>query len=510
MDRDILSFLPPGYTARQCQIDYWNWLVENFDKYDVILVRGPTGSGKSLMNVVAALYLVWRHLTVALTTPRKFLQDQYTDDFSWITVLKGASAYMCADCLFRGASCRAVKQATDHMCEDCVYKQARAAAAAAQFALFNAHSYFVNKMFKDVLIADEGHGLVDLLYGLFGRKLWKCEFQYPDDIEVTTAGIAAFIDNTVVGNLADRLAIVINNHAADTIINQIQEEIDSFKLLSGALKRYGPDFLVKKKVGKYQGPERHLKGTEQEFLYVKTKKIDQLAEKILWPDDKVTKIILTSATIGPEDIELLGLQKRRVGIYECASPIPPENRFFVSEPTAPMTYKHRAESLPKIAKKIIEIAARHPNDKGVVHCTYEVAKSLQAYLGKNPRFWFHTQRDKDERLEQFLVAAGNPILVASGMAEGIDLKDDRARFQIICMLQWPSLDDDVMQWLSVTYPKRYRWFAIRNMIQQVGRISRHKDDSGITYFIGSEFNNGFFNENRGMFPEWFVEAMVWS
>ena len=467
-------------------------------------------TGKSLQNVTTSKWLIMKGSTVALMTPRKMLQDQYSGDFGWLPILKGMSSYMCEDCSVgaKQCSCRDHKLLVGKLCQDCVYMQARNAAQSAAMCLFNFHSYFFNKMFKDVAIIDEGHGAIDLLYSLFGRKLWKCEVGYADDIALTPEGIADVVDS-IIDNLNIRLTMLLKNHMAEETIDKVQQEVESFIMLRDALNECGADFLIKKKTDLYYGEMKKFVKTEQEYIYVKTLNINNLAEKILWPKDKVKKIVLTSATIVKEDIQLLGLDNRKVAYYECASNIQKNNRLFIIDPVASMLYRNRAESLPKIAKKIAELAMVHRGQKGIVHCTYDVARKLGPLLGATGRYMYHDNQNKDEMLARFMANKGDKILISSGMSEGIDLKDDLARFQIITMLQFPSLQDDVMAWIAQNYPRRYKWMAIRNLVQQAGRIVRHPDDYGITYFIGSELTKDFYYATEDMWPQFFKEGMVW-
>jgi Rad3-related DNA helicase len=506
----IINCVPEGWPPRPDQAKFWAWLEQNWDDSDVIVVGAPPAIGKSLMNVVTARWLVEKGLSVALMAPRKFLQDQYVKDFPWMPVLKGMSAYICDDCLYGGASCRSVKTLAGKLCgAQCKYLMARETARASSMALFNFHSYFVNQMYKDVAIIDEGHGAVDLLYGLFGRKLWKCEVNYPDTMEATAEDVASLLES-IIENLTDRLTLLLRQRMSDDMIEALQDELESFTMLFGALKTCGKDFLIRKKTGEYLGQIKELRKTQQEYIYVKTMNIDRLAENVLWPREKVSKIIITSATVREEDIEALGLnQGRRVKYYTCDSPIPEDSRLFIIDPTARMTRKYRKESYPKIIQKIKELAVRHAGQKGIVHCTYDVARELKMQLGTSGRFMFHDNNNKDQMLADFMASRRDPVLIASGMAEGIDLKDDLARWQVITMLQYPSLEDDVMQWMAHAHPARYRWMAIRNLIQQAGRIVRSSEDWGVTYFIGAELDRDLFAKTRAMWPKWFVKAMVW-
>jgi hypothetical protein len=505
----IHECIPAPYVPRPTQTEYLTWAEKEINNNDALVCGMPTATGKSLLCVTTGKFLVSGGNSVALITPRKLLQDQYLESFGWLPTLKGMSSYICNECAQnKNSSCRTMKQYTGKCCEQgCPYLAARSLAQSSQMALFNFHSYFVNKMYKQSVIIDEAHGAVDLLYGLFGKNLWKCEVGYPDDTPMTPEGVSSVISK-LVSDLEDRVSMMLKNRMTSEMVDALQDEIDSFGMLLSALGTCGNGFLIKEKKDIYRGSVTQCKGTEQSYIYIKTMQIDTLAEKVLWPKDVVKKIIMTSATIGKEDIALLGLSDRKVAYYDCPSSIPAINRPFFIEPIANMTYKHRQESIPKIAKRIMELAERHKGTKGVIHCTYDVALKLKDMI-HGPRFMFHDTKNKDIVLSAFMASKKDHILVASGMAEGIDLKDDLARWQVITMLQWPSMKDDVMAWIAANYPRRYKWMAIRNLIQQTGRIVRNPTDWGTTYFLGSELTQEFFYATQDMWPKWFIEAMRW-
>jgi len=505
---DILKCVPDPYIPWESQKEYLLWMQANYKDADVLVGVEPTASGKSILNVTTGKWLINQKDSAALITPRKFLMDQYIKDFGWLPALKGMSNYMCLDCSLDFGTCKARKTAVGALCEGCIYIQARKEAESASMALFNFHSYFINKMYKKCAIIDEGHGAVDLLYSLFEKRLWKCEVGYPDSTEMTPSGISDIVAG-VVAALDLRLAMLLKNKADSAVVDKMEEEVSSFKLLYEALDECGNDFLIKRKTDMYYGEATKSRGTEQEYIYVKTLKIDRLAERILWPKNNVHKLIFTSATIGKQDIELLGLSDRKVVYHESKSNIPKDNRLFIIDPVGSMAYRNRQVTLPKIVQKIRSIALMHKGQKGVVHCTYDVAKQLKAALGENGRYMYHDNNNKESVLRAFMASKKDSILVASGMAEGVDLKDDFARFQIITMLQFPSLADDVMKWIAEHHPKRYKWMAIRNVVQQAGRICRHPTDYGITYFLDSELSKRFYYDNEELFPLFFKESIVW-
>jgi Rad3-related DNA helicase len=95
------------------------------------------------------------------------------------------------------------------------------------------------------------------------------------------------------------------------------------------------------------------------------------------------------------------------------------------------------------------------------------------------------------------------------MHEGLDLKDDLGRFQIICKVPYPSIKDPQIAKRKEESSDYYAWLTATKLVQQYGRIVRHVDDYGITYILDSDFK--FFAYHNGeMLPDWFTEAIIYE
>ena len=161
-----------------------------------------------------------------------------------------------------------------------------------------------------------------------------------------------------------------------------------------------------------------------------------------------------------------------------------------------------------MAAEIERIAASHPDEKGLIHVTYAVAKHLKKHID-NPRFMWHNKRNKTSVYRRFRAATEPVVLVASGMDEGIDLVNDAGRWQIIAKLQYPSLQDGWVKAVRHRNPDDYTWMTVRTLHQQAGRICRTPTDHGVTYILDKAFPTMYYH-NKYLFESWFVEALQWS
>lgn len=508
---DILSLGRQDRPFRQVQIDALKWFVSKYDDHDVFVFDAPTATGKSLIVTTIAQFLAALRNRTSVITPTKLLQDQYLRDFEDIPVLKGQSAYTCAAMGIEG-TCRETKKRLGKCCMGeggelvCPYLIARAEAEAATTALFNFHSYFANKMYKDTLIADEGHNTINFLLEFYALKLWKCEVGYEDNVPMTAGGIKQVVVQTI-ATLSMTLIDLQSQHAGDKAIDQVEDEIERLGYIRDSIERFGDDLLIVKDEGEYFGKMRELRKTKQEYIYVKPVRINKIGGDLLWPVKKVKKVILLSATINEMDVTRLGLDaNKRVAYYRCDSPIPPERRPFLYSPVGSMKYGNRPVGLPKILKAIKILAAHHKDQKGVIHCTYDTAQKMRAEFAHDPRYWFHDKFNKTEVYNRFRATPGNQILVASGMEEGIDLAFDAGRWQVITQLMRPNVEDKVNAWLYHNDRKTYNWETVRKIIQQTGRICRDPKDFGVTYMLDAEFEY-FYNTTLAMWPQWFRDGV---
>jgi len=524
--RDITQYVNSGITLRDVQTEYLHWVQENIDNYDVFVAQKAVASGKSICATAMARWLnAIDRGNVALITPTKILQDQYTNEFDWIPVLKGMSEYPCL--CNPGKSCRDYKRNMGACCTTenieemtgesgtCGYLKARAVAADAVIALFNFHSYSFCQMFKSNLIIDEGHNAIGFLYGLFEANLWKCEVEYPDDLEITPVAIAEWMPVLIHKLDEEKKNAILNKN--DNLAEKLENQIDRYEKLRIALKVDAANMIVKKKRDTYKGSQRKLKGTEQEYIFIKPLKIDKIGPYLLWPKEKVRKIFFLSATINAMDMEILGLHNKRIGYFEGESPIPAERRRIIFHPLANMSYRNRNESIPVIIDGIIHLANKRPDEKGLIHCTYATAMQLRNKLSGDPRFLFHTKFNKQEVYERFKASKQPKILVASGMSEGIDLPHDAARWQILTQIMWPHLSDEVNVWRLQNAPHLYHNDTVRQVEQGSGRVCRAPTDKGDTYIFDQQFwrlwklthTDRIQRGEQTMWSKTFQDALVW-
>ena len=85
------------------------------------------------------------------------------------------------------------------------------------------------------------------------------------------------------------------------------------------------------------------------------------------------------------------------------------------------------------------------------------------------------------------------------MQEGVDLKGECSRFQVICKIPYPYLGD---KWVKARM-KRWRWWynyeTVKTIIQSIGRSIRNETDYATTYIIDSAWSS-FFGRTKHLYP----------
>lgn len=203
--------------------------------------------------------------------------------------------------------------------------------------------------------------------------------------------------------------------------------------------------------------------------------------------------VLMSATIGdiPQYAKTLGIED-----YEYAY-MPSDFNFDRSpiyhvEPNISLAMKNKADSMPILMERMMYICEQiHPNERGIIHTgNFEIARKFKEYVQLNSstyrRYMFYDNSEQKELIIKNLERTHNGVIIGPSLIEGIDLKDDLARFCILAKVQYPNLDIFNKKRLQLI-PGWYDWKTFTSFLQSIGRVIRHKDDYAVTYLMDSCF-----------------------
>jgi ATP-dependent DNA helicase DinG len=221
------------------------------------------------------------------------------------------------------------------------------------------------------------------------------------------------------------------------------------------------------------------------------------------------RTLLMSATILDKDAFCLelGINPAEAAFISIDSPFPKENRPIISVGVANMSAKYIDQSLPKMVNAVNSILEEHAGDKGIIHCkTYKIAKYLKNNI-EDKRLLIHTPDNRDEILEKHKRSKNATVLLSPSMTEGVDLKDDLSRFQIIMKVPYPYLGDKLIKKKMNKYDWYYGYATAKTVVQSVGRSVRNDKDIAVTYILDSGFN-WFFEKNERFFSNDFKSCLI--
>jgi Rad3-related DNA helicase len=469
---------------RPVQKDVLEWFAENW-KHPILAGNFPVALGKSALAQAISL-VTGAHVI----TPSNLLIDQYAASYPKKNFLKGKTHYNCSS----GYSCHDWTNTLEQKaCQDCPYTVCKQRALT-QPTFFNPMSlYYLTQAegWEDpnVLIVDEAHTLPSMLLLLCGSRLRYSMFKFPETVTNTV-----FLGRWLQDQIKKLSALAIYYKAQPTRFAEITRELEQIRMTLRGLEEAPENYAVWIDSGKYRGrPDR--------YLNIKPIRPPRfVVDKLL----RAKKLILMSGTLMQSDIlDLVG--DRHVKFLDAPSPIPKENRPVYFKP-APFRMNWEADPR-KIVGEIEKILAANLGLNTLVHTTYSMSKKLAPHFS-GPVI-VNDSTNKIEKLDFFKQHGG--VFLASGCAEGIDLKGDLCRLNIIPKLPFPDLKDPIVAKRKALQDGD-DWYALETLkvvIQACGRSTRDPDDFSKTYILDGNFSR-LIRQYKDKLPKSFVESIVWA
>jgi len=459
-----------GMVPRDVQVQFVTEWCRTRKDFPVHAFYADVGVGKS-----GALRAIQIATDGSIVTSDNNLVDQYGASFPDLNVCKGKKRYKCVI----SENCAEHYSLTKQYCENCPYACARARVEMGDQTVFNPMSY---KYFSDpaeTLLIDEAHKLPGFL-----REIASTHIRI-SDLESVTPDVVIEQPRMLLKTLRKCLVQVqdlISVKEKRKDFEGIDDDRDlakRFDKIITALDVCPEDFVVFPDV-------KNIKGQQVRVLQLQAVIAPENYTSVF---EQSKQIVLASATIFPHHIREL-IKKKKYRFIELPNVIPAENRRLIINPATVRTDK--GTSVECYAKKIREIMQykHHVGERGVIHATYEMAAALAPLLPDD--VLTHDKQNKSDVLQRFISGEGR-FLLAAGMAEGIDLKGDIARINIICKLQFPYFGDHYVKRRMDTkyYADGRLWYdacAIEHLRQAVGRTTRGADDRSISYLLDSRFS----------------------
>ena len=494
-----------------------------------ILIEAPTGVGKSAISVNLGHYLASLNKRSYILTTQKILQDQYTQDFKNIVSVKGKDNYSCqyyeelncvdSSSLLSKDSEERAQSSHYNTCGNgnCVYRMRKQLFMDAPVSITNL-SYFLHETtyakeceFRELLIIDECHNLekelmsfVDIgLHSYYVKKTFGMELP---DFSTKAYYITWMIERLLpvmqksLIKLKRNIMYHKNRNDNDKVISigkDIQILDRKIQNICLFLQKWEPKNWVMNKDKD--------KSTNSLKISFKPINVDDFAAEHVFNFGGT--VIMMSATVLNKAIfcKSLGISESDCEYVNVGSPFPKDNRPIHFLPVGNMNSKLKKFTLPKMVIAIKEILESHPDEKGIIHTnSYENARYIYNGLN-NPRLLIHTTKNRDKILQKHISFPQPTVIITPSMTEGVDLKYELSRFQILCKIPYPYLMDKQIQFKMKMQPWWYNYETAKTIIQALGRSVRTEDDHAVSYILDSSWS-WFYKNNAALFPEWFREA----
>jgi Rad3-related DNA helicase len=496
-------------------------------KYDNIIYEAPVGSGKSVVAVTLANIMK----ECFYITAQKILMDQLSNDFGdQMAVLnqqKSNKYFSAADgtCIQKNKSFLKICQ---QKCA-CPYENALNKAVSEPQNIFNFSSFLFQREMADrfsdpkkLLIVDEAHNIesqimdfVDVIISGEDIESTIPKFEEPEQY------MRHFEQIDLDGFLTEKI-----NSAKQELRMIVGDDESDFSGLGSEDEKLAKDLT--KEAEKYASIRRkynYLKSYVDKIECVAdyNKEKNQVSIKPLYASYHTpflllnggTNRLLMSGTILNHNLYCsnIGLDPDRTKFIRVPHTFPVSNRLVHLDYAGSMNFRSKNKTLPKLIKKIDKLMTKHKGEKGIIHCqSFWLMNDIIDGVSHDNKARLLNQKNFNNKDEMLAAHANSQdtVIIAPAMHEGLDLKDDLSRFQILCKVPYPSTRENKQLEKRVDRDwNYYLWLTAVKILQSVGRSIRSESDYAATYIIDSDFDK-FFNmaDKAGLMPDWFVESLV--
>ena len=167
----------------------------------------------------------------------------------------------------------------------------------------------------------------------------------------------------------------------------------------------------------------------------------------------------------------------------------------------------------EVIKTIDRILDEHSDERGLIlTSSIPRCQKIIRYLSpKNTkRIRLCHSRNKDDQTQDEVISQHSfdptGVLLSSSLWEGVDLKDDLSRFQIIAKVPYPNYTEKRTKAKMNKFPLWYTSQTLTKLLQGFGRSIRSDDDWAKTYVLDTAVNNVFF-KGQQMIPKAYYDVL---
>jgi Rad3-related DNA helicase len=490
------------------------------------MIDAPTGVGKSYSAIMIADWYrkkINKRARVDIITNTKLLQDQYVRDFSFAANLKGKNNYWCKRQNMGCGDAQILNKATEKKCEVCPHKIAqsyfiRSPLSLTNFHLITSYSMYSPELMAErnskLLIIDEAHSFeeafCDFVSSVFSERslkqldIWQTWMERDLDNVSSINELADYVSSIIVPLLSTQVDALLDeaketrnrSKKLDLIkkADHVDKSMCKYNRFINDRKNYAANWTFEKDLDQY-GKTRILVEPIWGNLY--------LAE-MFW--DKYDHVIFMSGTILDRELFsfIMGVEEEESTYLAMPCPFLSEKRPVIYLKFGKMSYYSKKETFARAVPILQRILEKNNQHKGIIHTSnYEFSNWIKTAI-RDSRLIFHDSATREKSLEQHLISKEETVLVSPSMINGVDLKDDFSRFQVILKVPFPNLVSTKIKKRLDTKPEWYNWKTLVDLLQAYGRSIRNDEDWAETYILDECFDQILNNNNV---PQYFLEAL---
>jgi len=550
----LIDNFPSSLQARDAQREILEELQEKLKSgYQKILLSAPTGIGKSAI----AMTLAKSYEKSFVVTASKHLQDQYAGDFEELVPVKGKANFACfksmeqkgIDLQEYGAAFRLGLTCDKGECEEgggrknckfkphireyeketfreiiCPYYEQKYAALLADHSVWNYHSYFQivkhnrrtygDYLNRSISVFDEAHSIEDQIIQFVGIEIIK---KHVDEcgIKIESYDLS---DVEMIIRLLDDMAEFYAREVRETRESRAYQENPDYGRISRLDRSYERFARARAEIS--SDPENFIINEpvldNKKFKSVTVKPLDisrYVREFLITPFQ-----IFMSATISKDSFcQNMGLPPDEIAAVDTPrSPFPLENRRVHFVNAAGLSYKSPPVVEKRIWLKIDGILSKHKGERGLIltssisRCE-DIARNVSSKNRGRIRICHARNpggRTQDDIIKEH-AESRDGVLLSSSLWQGVDLKDDLSRFQIIAKAPYPNYTEKWVEAKMERYPSWYAAQAVTKILQGLGRSVRGRQDRAVTYVLDSAVEP-LLNNSKCSVPRSYHDALGWD
>lgn len=406
--------------------------------------------------------------------------------------------------------------------ESCQYYLQKYNALVSKHSLWNYHAFFQimkfnKKLFEDYLdrkvsVFDEAHKIEDQImqfigFDIFAGQIEECNLNKEK---------YDFQDLDSMLKLTDDMTYSYAKKIKDIKENDTFQKNPDYELISRLERRYDRaaqariDIQDDKDNFIVNDPVKDLNGT---FRTVSIKPIDvsKFATSFFDTDYQ----LFMSATIDKHSFcENMGIDKDQVAFVDTPkSPFPIKNRQIDLLNIRRLSYGSTEEDELEVIRTIDRIMDEHADEHGLILTSsvprcHKILRFLSPKNTRRIRICHSSNKDGKTQDEIISEHSNDPtgVLLSSSLWEGVDLKDDLSRFQIIAKVPYPNYKEKRTQAKMNKFPLWYTSQTLTKLLQGFGRSIRSESDWARTYVLDSAVNNVLFKAQK-MIPKAYYDVL---